>query len=51
MSAANYQTGDGLLLNVSEAKGKYSSIWDVDAVAIATESTPSQGIVKVRTLT
>lgn len=47
VTAANYQTGDGLILNVIEAPGKASSIDRISALALAAEATPSQGVVKV----
>lgn len=45
MTAANYQSGDGLVFNVGPQKAK--AIGDVSALAIVAESTPSGGVAKV----
>ncbi|CAM9217385.1 unnamed protein product [Ectocarpus fasciculatus] len=45
-TAANYQTGDSLSLNVG-APSKAKTIGDVGALAIAAEATPSEGAAKV----
>ncbi|CAB1110474.1 unnamed protein product [Ectocarpus sp. CCAP 1310/34] len=45
-TAANYQTGDSLSLNMG-APSKAKTIGDVSALAIAAEATPSEGAAKV----
>lgn len=49
LSAANYQTGDGLTFSAG-APGTARTIGDVSALAIVAEATPSDGVAKVRTL-
>lgn len=46
MTAANYQSGDGLVFNVG-APQKAKAIGDVSALSIVEESTPSGGVAKV----
>lgn len=48
LTAANYQSGYGLLFAVQPAPGKVSSIKQLHGLAIATETTPPQGYPKVR---
>lgn len=48
VTAANYQSGDGLLLDVGPAPGKAKSIKQLDGVTIAEKATPAQGYVKVQ---
>lgn len=50
MSAANYQSGDGVTLDADPAPGGVTSINKLTALAIAAETTPAQGVVKVRHL-
>lgn len=45
LTASNYQTGDGVILNVDP--GKANAIQDLSALAIAAETTPSGGLAKV----
>lgn len=46
MTAANYQSGDGLVFNVGEPQ-KAKTIGDVSGLSIVAESTPSGGVAKV----
>lgn len=46
MTAANYQSGDGLVFDVG-APRKARAIGDVSALTIVAESTPSDGVAKV----
>lgn len=46
MTAANYQSGDGLVFNVGEPQ-KAKTIGDVSGLSIVAESTPSGGVSKV----
>lgn len=46
MTAANYQSGDGLVFNVG-APRKAKAIGDVSVLTIVAESTPSDGVAKV----
>lgn len=46
MTAANYQTGDGLVLNVG-APGKAKAVGDLRALEIVAEAIPSEGVAKV----
>lgn len=47
MTAANYQSGDGLVFNVG-APQKAKAIGDVSTLSIVAESTPSGGVAKVQ---
>eukprot|EP00752_Nemacystus_decipiens_P010030 g8943.t1 len=46
MTAANYQTGDGLIFNVG-APQRAEAIGDVSALSILAGSTPSGGVAKI----
>lgn len=46
MTAANYQSGDGLVFNVGTPH-KAKAIGDIGALTIVAESTPSGGVAKV----
>lgn len=47
ITAANYQTGDGLILNVGTS-GEAKAIGDLSALDIVAEATPSEGVAKVK---
>lgn len=47
MSAVNYQSGDGVVLDFGLAPGGTSSTRQWTALALAAEATPAQGCVKV----
>ncbi len=49
LTAANYQTGDGLIFSAG-APGTARTIGDVGALAIVAEATPSDGVAKVRSI-